>query len=276
MSPPFPKGPAPVAATPASSVILIRNGRPRSDGFGRLEVLMVRRHVKIGVGGGAYVFPGGKVDGKDRNALPYINMGTRVRTSQFFEQARLTAFRETFEETGLLLAQKVGARGVSIEPPQQQQVARLYRWRFLQQHMSLRHFIEQTGLLLNVDQFLPFAHWITPITHRRRFDTAFFLCVAPHGQKATPDGHEITACLWARPIDILEQYWKDLMFPTMMNLQKLSRAQTVEEALFQLRRTPIKTVIPEVVSGEAGTFRRIRDDAGYEMVDQTGLHLKIK
>lgn len=68
---------------PASTVMLLREKN------GRLEVLMLRRNRQLKAFGGAWVFPGGRVDEADNPE------GTEI------ERAKAAAIRETMEETGL-------------------------------------------------------------------------------------------------------------------------------------------------------------------------------
>ena len=74
------KDPSPLI--PAATVILLR------DHKGRLEVLMLRRNRQLKSFGGAWVFPGGRVDAADKGE------GEKDR-------AKAAAIRETMEETGL-------------------------------------------------------------------------------------------------------------------------------------------------------------------------------
>ncbi|MEZ5261046.1 MAG: NUDIX domain-containing protein [Acidimicrobiales bacterium] len=75
-------------AVPAATVLLLRDG---ADG---LEVLMVRRNASLAFAGGAWVFPGGRVDPGDVDpAHPDDEIAT----------ARRAAAREAQEEAGLAL-----------------------------------------------------------------------------------------------------------------------------------------------------------------------------
>ena len=67
---------------PAATVMLLR------EQGGRLEVLMLRRNRQLKSFGGAWVFPGGRVDKADRGQGEV-------------ERAKAAAIRETMEETGL-------------------------------------------------------------------------------------------------------------------------------------------------------------------------------
>jgi len=77
-------------ANPASTVILLR---PADQGF---EVLLLLRAKAIKFAGGAWVFPGGRIDTED---------GTKAQTSDLdsLPAARVAAARESHEEAGLTL-----------------------------------------------------------------------------------------------------------------------------------------------------------------------------
>lgn len=84
-------------AVPAATVMLLRDV-PSHDPAGRdltqLEVLMLRRNANLAFAGGAWVFPGGRVDREDVDpARPADELAT----------ARNAAAREAREEAGLEL-----------------------------------------------------------------------------------------------------------------------------------------------------------------------------
>jgi 8-oxo-dGTP pyrophosphatase MutT (NUDIX family) len=74
-----------VAAAPAATVVLLR------DGEKGLEVLLARRSSKLAFHGGAWVFPGGRIDPDDYGDAP----------DDLRRAARLAAVREAKEEAGL-------------------------------------------------------------------------------------------------------------------------------------------------------------------------------
>lgn len=95
----------PVRPRDAATLILKRDG---PDGP---EVLMGQRTGRHKFMPGAYVFPGGKVDAHDGRVRPAsaLNAPTRDHLTRVASDFRanaiaLTAIRETFEETGLLIA----------------------------------------------------------------------------------------------------------------------------------------------------------------------------
>jgi 8-oxo-dGTP pyrophosphatase MutT (NUDIX family) len=79
-------------AIPAATVVLLRDG---DDG---VETLMLRRDSKLAFAGGAWVFPGGRIDPDDYPGGVVTDDGDAVLTA-----ARNAAAREAMEEAGLTL-----------------------------------------------------------------------------------------------------------------------------------------------------------------------------
>jgi 8-oxo-dGTP pyrophosphatase MutT (NUDIX family) len=77
--------PSGAAAAPAATVVLIR------DGDTGLEVLLARRSSKLAFHGGAWVFPGGRIDPDDYGDVP----------DDVFTAAQRAAAREAKEEAGV-------------------------------------------------------------------------------------------------------------------------------------------------------------------------------
>ncbi len=90
----------PIPVRPAATVVVLR------DAPG-LEVLMVRRHARLAFHGGAWVFPGGRIDPGDREP-----------DADEENAARRAASREAHEEAGLVIdAGKVVPVSRWITPP---------------------------------------------------------------------------------------------------------------------------------------------------------------
>jgi hypothetical protein len=110
------------------------------------------------------------------------------------------------------------------------------------------------------------AHWITPLSSSKRYDTQFFLAAAPPDQVAVHDGHESEDSIWIRPEQAIAEAnagQRRLVFPTRKNLEKLARYATVEEALEATRAARVVTVMPEMVQTELGWRLSIPAEADY-------------
>jgi len=245
------------AIRPAATVLLLR------DGAAGLEVFMVRRHHLMGFAGDALVFPGGRLDPADADlaaetclcpALPGVDA---VAMSY-----RVGALRETFEESGVLLARDRnglidGACAAALEKDRHDIAASA---------ACFAELLRREALVLAVDLLVPFAHWITPPIYTKRYDTMFFLAVAPARQNAAHDGRELVDSHWITPQRALaagDSASMRLEFPTRRNLEKLGLSTSVEGALSAARRGPIVTVLPEILEGPAGRTARLPTDAGY-------------
>lgn len=231
----------------SASIIVIRDG---DDG---LEVLMIKRHQDIAFAGGAYVFPGGKVDAGDVELSENID-----HYPVGYSELTHTAFREVFEESGLIIGDQTGASE--------------YRDDLLMGNITFADIIKKANITFNMDALVPFARWVTPRMYPKRFDTRFFLTKAPTGQEATPDGREAVDLKWVKPIEFIEEATEEMMFPTIMNLKLLAQAGTVDEAFEQARERKIVTVEPKIIDGK----RVIDPAAGYGEVDQDNIHMGIR
>lgn len=247
----------PVAAPiPAATILLIR------DGTNGLEVFMIKRHHQIEFATGALVFPGGKVQRSDFDAELGAHMDGVAAWSAEMHALAAAAIREAFEEAGVLLARD-GATGAFID---ETRLSRLesYRRPLEKGEISLREFVVKENLRLACDHLVHFAHWITPKMMPKRFDTHFFIALAPRGHAGRHDGGELVASVWISPDEAIadRKRW-NIMFPTKLNLMKLARSKTVDAALAAARAAPPVTVEPWVEEGVDGAILRIREDAGY-------------
>ncbi len=180
----------PAVPRDAATVILVRPGA----GVSGVEVFLLRRTEALEFAPGACVFPGGSVD--ERDADPAIadtgwvgpapaEIGRMLGISAGRARALVcAAVRETFEESGVLLAGPAPAELVadSVVPVEDRQ-------RLLSGSLSLGELLSRHGLALRADLLTPWARWITPEISPRRFDTWFFAAALPPGQLAVlPSG----------------------------------------------------------------------------------------
>src|SRR5450755_2198321 len=90
-----------VKPRPASTILLLRDSAATKE----IEVFMMVRHYEIDFNSGALVFPGGSVDKGDQEiiARPELYAGGEGLDASALS-FRIAAIRETFEESGILLA----------------------------------------------------------------------------------------------------------------------------------------------------------------------------
>ncbi|NWG45430.1 MAG: NUDIX domain-containing protein [Alphaproteobacteria bacterium] len=259
-----PSDAAPAPAEPSASVLAVRQG-----GRG-MEVLMIRRHRDIAFGGGALVFPGGKVDPRDVGPPVLARCAGHEGLAPADRAARIAAIREAFEEAGILLATRDGVGAV----PAPERLAELgpLRAALSTGAAGLEALLGPLDLRLDLSVLLPFGHWITPRYLPRRFDTRFYLVAAPDGALELHDGNEAEEAVWLSPAEALaagEAGTYSLMFPTRMNLVMLGRSASVEEALAATAARPLVTVEPVMGRNAAGEkVLVIPEAAGYGLTEE--------
>ena len=247
----------PAPTRDAATVVLLRD-RP-----GGPQAYLLRRVRAMSFAAGMHVFPGGSVDPADAQAQigwagPPVERWARwLSCDEPLARALVcAAVRETFEESGVLLAgpgpDEVIA-DVSTDEWEAERVALEAR-----EH-SLSELLDRRGLVLRADLLRPLAHWITPEAEPKRFDTRFFLAELPAGQVCREVGTEADSRRWIRPADALTQ-GLTMMPPTEAALRDVAEAPTVAAALAAPRE--VVTVMPAFVLGDDGLVLRVPGDGG--------------
>jgi 8-oxo-dGTP pyrophosphatase MutT (NUDIX family) len=253
-----------VAPRPASTILLLRDSATTR---GEIEVFMMVRHYEIDFNSGALVFPGGSVDKGDQEivARPELYTGGEGldATALGF---RIAAIRETFEESGILLARPRGSNAL-IDAKRASEIEAVNRAALCDGKTTFLQVLTDNGLSLALDELVPYAHWITPDGMPKRFDTWFFLAAAPPEQVGAHDGKESTDSIWVSPREALaggESGRFKLPFPTTRNLIKLGKQPAVKAALDDCKGKPIMTVTPVMTKTSGGRQLRIPLEAGYD------------
>ena len=222
----------PIDPPPASSTLLLVRDHP-------FEVLMVRRSAR-GSFASALVFPGGAIDPDDASAAWAPLVEDYLDFDEPERARRIGAIRETWEETSIL----VGATGRTTMPAGKRT------------DVKFRDFVATSGVTIRLDALANLAHWITPVSEPRRFDTRFFLAVAPADQVAVADGVEIVGIEWVAPSEAAAAARRGespIIFPTLMNLDRLAESDGSEAAIAAARARPSFTVQPVIEVTDDGT-----------------------
>lgn len=248
----------------AATVILTRPG-PRG-----LEIALQKRHRESQFMGGAYVFPGGKLDPEDcePRALARLPVGAKERcfarftptpgTTMSPEEAaglHVAACRETFEEAGVLLARKAGGAPFAITEPAQEEALAHARLELAAGRLGFAELLEAEDLTVDLDGLVYWAHWVTPTRERRRYDTRFFVAHLPAGQVATADDQEAVDLRWYLADEALMAHQEGHIFlppPTQRSLQELAGYTSLDQVRAEAARRPIGAIMPKLtVVGDA-------------------------
>ena len=185
----------------------------------------------------------------------------------------VAALRECFEEAGVLLAYRAddsGGAEAILDAHDAETRRRLAALRVALNAGEVRFLdaCRTEGLRLATDRVHYFSHWITPEPAPKRYDTRFFVAAVPPGQVPIHDDHETVDTVWVRPDEALARAKAgefDLIFPTMKNLEAITRFATSGELLAAaaaVERVP--TVLPRVVADERGFRILLPGDPGYD------------
>ena len=179
---------------------------------------------------------------------------------------RIAAIRETFEESGILLARPKGSKAL-VDARRASEIEAAHRADLCDGKISFLKVLTDNGMVLALDELVPYAHWITPEGMPKRFDTWFFLAAAPPEQVGAHDGKESTDSIWVSPREALEGGETGrfkLPFPTTRNLIKLGKQPSVKAALDDSRGKSVVTVTPVMTRNNGGRQLRIPLEAGYD------------
>ena len=240
----------PSSPHPSATVLMVR------DASAGLEVFMLERHGLSDVLGGAYVFPGGKLDRADAElggmldqppSALRIALGEPALHESHAAALYVAAIREAFEESGVLFAD-IGQDGLLAAQAL---------------HRAGRHFrevVEGLGVPLAASSLLPWSRWVTPrnsVRARKHFDARFFVAAVPRGQVPAHDQHETTESVWLAPAGVLREFWEgriQLAPPQIMSLAHLARLADVAAVVADARSRKPPRIQPEVFD-EGGVNR---------------------
>lgn len=254
---------------PTRGPLTAASGSPADSSHERLplgsrfdyDVLMLKRSGKSGFMPNAYVFPGGLVDASDfssewldifKQFIDSPNFGLRsvkqrpeARPPMFATDRlklgspvpgdvafRICALRETFEESGVLLAVPAGnalseVTRVSSRLPSNLNDLRsteLSRWRSLvnQDPCNFIRMCRELHVLPNIWALHEWSNWLTPVGRygAKRFDTAFFICCLQEIPQALQDEKEIVQVqvINLKKNKISDTYFKEIR-KTALNCQ---------------------------------------------------------
>jgi 8-oxo-dGTP pyrophosphatase MutT (NUDIX family) len=133
---------------------------------------------------------------------------------------------------------------------------------------AARELAEEAGIDLGPEpEMVLWSRWITPEVVPIRFDTWFYLALAPPHSPPKPDGSETVDAGWFEPKAALASHRAgelDLVFPTIKQLESLAGFATAAEALESARASEVRPILPRV-TGEASERRiLLPGEPGYE------------
>jgi 8-oxo-dGTP pyrophosphatase MutT (NUDIX family) len=255
----------PPATRPAATVVLLR------DITGGIEAYLLRRVPTMAFAPGMHVFPGGSVDPRDTDtAIRWAGPPPEAWESRLTADAALVrsltcaAVRETFEESGVLLAGPSPYEVVADTTAPDWEVDRAA---LLDRSLAFGELLNRRGLVLRADLLAPWTHWITPEFEERRYDTRFFVASLPAGQRTRDVGGEADRAVWMR---LAEGYdgFRDgtlaMLPPTAVTLSELMPYATVADVRTAAAERSIRPLLPRAVLVDGQVVLLMPGEQGYE------------
>lgn len=254
----------PVTPRDAATVMLLRAASSE------MQVYLLRRRPSMAFAPGAVVFPGGGVDPRDADGdIDWAGPGPAEwgrmidAPAQLARELVCAAVRETFEESGVLLA---GPSADTIVADTRGGDWEADRQALLNRSLSLAGLLARRRLVLRSDLLRPWSRWVTPVTEERRYDTRFFAAALPAGQLTRDVGGEADKVAWLAPAAAIGAARRGeivLLPPTAVTLGELAAAGSLTAALASRRR--ITTLIPQVSVEEGAVWLTIPADLEYPL-----------
>ncbi len=256
---------APAGARPATlprlaaPVVVVR------DADEGMQVLLLRRVERANDrSSGAFVFPGGTLDRDDRllhawcRGLDDGAASARLNVSEHGLDYYVAAARECFEEAGLLFASDPQGELVSLAGIAADELQAL-RGAIRRGDATLGDLCTRLDVRLAVDRLAYHSHWVTPPGLPKRFDTRFFVAVAPPRQEASFDQFETLEHRWIRPADALAESFgyrlPNATRQTLVSISRFDRAADCFAHAIALREIP--RIMPRIGLGADGEPRPV-------------------
>jgi len=237
----------------AATVVLLRPGASGS------EVYLLRRQTSMAFAGGMCVFPGGGVDPRDfDDELVERGLWSGPTPAAWAERlgcdepkARAlvcAAVRETFEESGVLLA---GASADQVVADTTGDDWEADRVALETRELSMTSFLEKRSLVLRTDLLGAWSGWLTPIFEPRRYRTWFFVALLPQGQVTRDVSSEASSVTWAGALEAVDQVEAEqilMMPPTWLTCLDVAQYAGPDAVLVEAQDRRVDMFTPEVVA----------------------------
>ncbi|WP_338418202.1 NUDIX hydrolase [Nocardioides houyundeii] len=237
----------------AATVVLMR------PGAGEPDLYLLRRQTSMAFAGGMCVFPGGGVDPRDDDpAVAWAGpspteWAERLGTDEDKARALVcAAVRETFEESGVLLAGPSASTVVEDTSGDDWEADRVA---LESRELHFSDFLVRRGLVLRTDLLGAWSGWLTPIFEPRRYRTWFFVAAMPQGQVTRHVGTEASSVRWvpaAEAVRRVEAQEIGMLPPTWLTCLEISGFEHPDSVLAAAADRRVEMFMPEVVEDADG------------------------
>ena len=245
----------------AATVVLLRQTEAGP------AIYLLRRQTSMAFAGGMCVFPGGGVDRRDFDATVAwagpspADWAARLGVDEAEARALVcAAVRETFEESGVLLA---GTSPTDVVADTTGDDWEADRVALESRELAMSDFCSRRGLVLRTDLLGVWAGWLTPVFEPRRYRTWFFVASLPEGQRTRDVSSESSSVAWMPALEAVQAVDDGeltMMPPTYLTCLEVAQHADPAAVLAAAAGRSVDMFTPEV-TGEA-------DDATLSMPDR--------
>jgi 8-oxo-dGTP pyrophosphatase MutT (NUDIX family) len=222
----------PVEPRDAATVILLRRSEHGPAAY------YLRRQVSMEFAGGMCVYPGGGVDPRDfdrdvawEGPAP-AEWARRLGCDEEMARALVcAAVRETFEESGVLLAGPHRDEVVADTTGADWEADRVA---LESRELAMTEFLTRRGLVLRTDLLGVWGAWLTPVFEPKRYRTWFFVALLPEGQRTRDVSSESSEVTWlpaADAVAMVERGEMMMMPPTYLTSLEVAQYAGPDEVV---------------------------------------------
>jgi 8-oxo-dGTP pyrophosphatase MutT (NUDIX family) len=237
----------------AATVVLLRPGAQSP------EIYLLRRQTSMAFAAGMCVFPGGGVDPRDfDHEIAWAGpdpqaWASRLGTDEATARALVcAAVRETFEESGVLLA---GESADSVVADTTGDDWETDRAGLEARELAFTEFLDRRGLVLRTDLLGVWAAWLTPVFEPRRYRTWFFVAELPEGQRTRDVSTESDQVTWLPAMEAVSQVENQEMLmlpPTYLTCLEMGQYAGPAGVIEAARDRNVEMFMPEVEQNDEG------------------------
>jgi 8-oxo-dGTP pyrophosphatase MutT (NUDIX family) len=231
----------------AATVILVRRSEHGP------AVYYLRRHTSMEFAGGMCVYPGGGVDRRDFDATVAwagpapAEWAQRLGCDEEMARALVcAAVRETFEESGVLLAGPSPDEVVADTTGADWEAD---RHALESRELALTELLTRRGLVLRTDLLGAWGGWLTPAFEPKRYRTWFFVALLPEGQRTRDVSTESSSVTWLPAADAVSQAERGemlMMPPTYLTSLEVAQHATPEEVVAAAHGRVVEMHTPDI------------------------------
>ncbi len=236
-----------VAPKDAATVVLLREGSVAP------ELYLLHRQPTMSFAAGMAVFPGGGVDDSDFGVSEWFGptpeqWALRLDAAPGLAAALVVAaVRETFEESGVLLAGTGPESVVGDVSGADWEVDRLA---LVAKEQTFGEFLTRRGLRIRTDLLGVWSGWQTPAFESRRFRTVFFVAALPAGQVTRDVSTEAASVRWLpaeQACTLAESREVMMMPPTYATCVEVADYDSISAVLAAAQGRVVSMFTPAVV-----------------------------